>query len=131
VKYFQSLSRCHIALLSQVALLLKLVLVMPASNAVSERSFSALRRVKTCLRSSMGADRLNRLMLLHVHKHRTDALDLLQVANSFASTDYRRAIFGTFDVADLARTSVLKVNKSTQTSNTQVHVTVSTCMLYE
>ena len=39
---------------SQVFVLMKLLFVMPATNASSERSFSALRRVKTYLRSSMG-----------------------------------------------------------------------------
>ena len=58
-------------------------LVMPASNAMSERSFSTLRRVKTYLRSTMCQDRLNYLMILHVHKERTDALDLKEVANEF------------------------------------------------
>ena len=58
-------------------------LVMPASNAVSERSFSTLRRVKTYLRSTMCQDRLNYLIILHVHKERTDALDLKDVANEF------------------------------------------------
>jgi len=33
-------------------LLVKLISLMPATNAVSERSASALRRVKTYLRSS-------------------------------------------------------------------------------
>ena len=48
-KCFQSLSPAH---LSQVRLLVKLISLMPATNAVSERSASALRRVKTYLRSS-------------------------------------------------------------------------------
>jgi len=56
---------------------------MPASNAMSEHSFSTLRRVKTYLRSTMRQDRLNYLMILHVHKERTDALDLKEVANEF------------------------------------------------
>ena len=42
--------------------------VMPATSAVSERSFSALKRVKTYLRSTVGEGRLNHLMVLHVHK---------------------------------------------------------------
>ena len=57
--------------------------VMPATNAVSERSFSALKRVKTYLRSTTGDSRLNNLMMLHVHKDRTDALTLVDVANDF------------------------------------------------
>ena len=41
------------ALLSQVIKLVRLLLVMPATNAISEQSFSTMRRVKTCLRSTM------------------------------------------------------------------------------
>jgi len=54
--------------LFEVVKLLTLILVMPATNAVSERSASALRRVKTILRSTMQQDRLNHFMVLHVHK---------------------------------------------------------------
>ena len=39
-------------LISQVLTLLHLILVMPATNASSERSFSMMRRVKTYLRST-------------------------------------------------------------------------------
>ena len=56
---------------------------MLAISAVSERSFSALKRVKTYLRSTTGDSRLNNLMMLHVHKDRTDALTLVDVANDF------------------------------------------------
>ena len=66
---------------SEVFTVMKLLLVMPATNATSERSFSALRRVKTYLRSSMGQMRLNNLMVLHVHKDLTDGLDLNEVGN--------------------------------------------------
>ena len=48
---------------------------MPATNAISERSFSALKRVKTYLRSTTGEGRLNHLMLLHVHKELADSID--------------------------------------------------------
>ena len=50
--------------ISEVVKLLTLILVMPATNAVSERSASALRRVKTYLRTTMHQDRLNHLMVL-------------------------------------------------------------------
>ena len=36
-------------LVAEVIKLLKLLLVMPATNAVSERSFSSLKRIKTYL----------------------------------------------------------------------------------
>ena len=50
----------------------KLLLVMPAANAARERSFSALKRVKAYLRATTGDARLNYLMMLHVHRGRTD-----------------------------------------------------------
>ena len=53
---------------------------MPATNVTSERSFSALRRVKSYLRSTMSQQRMNNLMLLHVHKDLTDSLDVVGVA---------------------------------------------------
>ena len=80
----------------QVCKLVRLLLVMPATNAQSERSFSAVRRIKTYLRSRMSQKRLNNLMLLHVHKSETDDLDLIDVANDFiAHSEHRKQFFGT------------------------------------
>ena len=69
---------------------------MPATNATSERSFSALCRVKGYLRSTMGQQRLNNLMVLHVHRDRTDSLNLIDVANDFVKDSDQRAVFGKF-----------------------------------
>lgn len=69
-EFFQSLSPAQTQLLSEVSVIMKLILVMPATNCTSERSFSALRRVKNYLRSSMTQQRLNNLMVLHVHYYR-------------------------------------------------------------
>ena len=49
LKYLRNISSAQRALLSEICIIAKLILVMPATNAVSERSFSALRRVKTYL----------------------------------------------------------------------------------
>ena len=76
---------------------MQLILVMPATNASSERSFSALRRVKTYLRAAMKQDRLNYLMLLHVHKDKTDELDLKLLVNEFINSDHRSNIFAKLD----------------------------------
>ena len=70
-EYNKSVSPAKKQLISEVCTVLKLILVMPASNATSEHSF---------LRSTMSQDRLNHLMILHVHKELTDALDLKEVA---------------------------------------------------
>ena len=73
-KYFSSISDSQTALIGEVKKIMQIILLMPATNATSERSFSALRRVKTYLRSTMCQERLKYLMLLHVHKDRTDSL---------------------------------------------------------
>ena len=70
---------------------------MPATNATSERSFSALRRVKSYLRTQMGQERLNNSMVLHVHKDFTEKIDLKKVANEFvAGHEMRLQRFGKF-----------------------------------
>ena len=63
---------------------------MPATNAVSERSFWALKWAKTYLRSTTGASRLNHLMMLQVKKDRTDALTRVDVANDFVGEKENR-----------------------------------------
>lgn len=60
VAWFKQMDR-H-TLYPQLAQLLRLVIVLPASNASSERCFSAMRRLKTFQRSSMMQQRLNHLM---------------------------------------------------------------------
>ena len=56
---------------------------MPVSSASSERSFSVMRRVKNCLRATMGDERLSNLSLLHIH--RTRNLSIEDVINKFAA----------------------------------------------
>ena len=46
-------------LIPEVIKLATLIMLILATNATSERSFSALKRLKTCVRSSMGHSRLN------------------------------------------------------------------------
>ena len=84
-------------LISEVIRVAKLIVVCPATNATSERSFSALRRAKSYLQSTMNQLRLNNIMMLHVHKDRTDNLNLLEVANEFFSVkEQRKAVFGNY-----------------------------------
>ena len=67
---FQGLSRGAQALLPQAEELLRLLLVLPAISATVEQSFSALRRLKTWLRSTMSQRRLNSITVLHEHHAR-------------------------------------------------------------
>ena len=75
-----------------------LILVMPAMNAVSERSCSGLRRVKTLLRTIPGQARLNWCLTLHAHKERSDGLSMTSIAKEFVSRNPSRMnIFGKFE----------------------------------
>ena len=97
LKILRNLDVSQKLLLSEVIVLAKLVIVAPATNAVSERSFSALKRLKTYLRSTTGDNRLNHLMMIHVHQERADELNLKTIANEFiALNDNRKRIFGFF-----------------------------------
>ena len=70
---------------------------MPVTNAVSERSASALCRVKMPLRKIMSQAHLNNLMLLHIHKEETDKLHLKQCLNTFVvNNEHRLAVFGKY-----------------------------------
>ena len=88
---------------------------MPAANAVSERSFSALKRVKTYLRSTAGEARLNHFMLLHVHKELTHNTDSVGFPNFFVGDNHRRKqLFGKFTEYDLPMKPV-SASKATHT----------------
>ena len=101
-KCFQSLPPAHLALLSQVSLLVKLIALMPATNAVSERSASALRRVKSYLRSSMTQVRLNNMMVVHIHKTLTDTIDIKSILTGFSTANAdRRKMFGSFELENI------------------------------
>ena len=89
------------SLLLQVIRLAKLVLVVIATNSASEQSFSAMRQAKSYLQSTMGQQRLNNILVLHVRKKRTNKLDLITVGNGFVDgSETRLAHFGRFDVTD-------------------------------
>ena len=94
IKKCQNMTPASLSLINNVVILVKLILVMPATNATSERSFSALRRLKSYLRSTMSQTRLNHLMLFHVHKKETHTIDLNISANNFISAvEQRKKIF--------------------------------------
>jgi hypothetical protein len=51
-------------------------LVLPTTTASCERSFSGLRRIKTYLRSSMGQERLNSMIVAAAHPDLLDCIDV-------------------------------------------------------
>ena len=99
---FSNLDECHKlfknlvpevrSMFTQVEALLRFLLISPASSCTAERSFSALRRVKTWLRSTMGQERLNSLMLCHIHQDRLMDIDPNQIARVFISNGTRNIV---------------------------------------
>ena len=72
VRFFRTLNPVEHQFYDMVMKLMKIILIMPATNAISERSFSAFRHVKTWLRSTMNRTRLNWCMILHIHNDDTN-----------------------------------------------------------
>ena len=85
VTYLKRLNHIEKEYFSEVIKLVKLILITPATNAVCERSFSALRRVKIWLRATTRQARLNWCLTLHAHKEKTDALFMTSIANESVS----------------------------------------------
>ena len=83
----------------QVTRTIELCLSLPVSAASSERSFSALKRLKTWLRSTMTQKRLTHTSLMHVHQEILDSLDVARLMSTFVSkTAEPRAVFGVVSV---------------------------------
>lgn len=70
-------------MMSEIVTLLQNYLTIPVTSATSERSHSALKRVKTDLRNRMTAKSMNNAIMRHIYKHQLDKLDLVNVAKSF------------------------------------------------
>jgi len=68
--------------------LVRLLLVSPASSAEDERSFSALHRLKTWLRSTQ--QRLNSLAVCHVRQELVDLVDANALTEEFVSRNDKR-----------------------------------------
>jgi len=71
-------------LVPEVAKLITIIVTVPVSSCTAERSFSALRRLKTFLRLTMTQTRLNGVALLNVHKQ--EEIDIEVIANTIKAT---------------------------------------------
>ena len=83
IKKLQDMSRNRDLFLSEVGKIVKLLLLSQATNPESDGNFSALKRLKTHLRSNTGNNRLHALMLVHVHNNVLDNINFADVANQF------------------------------------------------
>jgi len=87
----EALKACDEDVYPFIHLFLKLLTTLPISNASAERSFSALRRLKDWLRSTMDENRLNGLALMLCH--RDIEVSVNNVIDRFAKCRSRRMEF--------------------------------------
>ncbi|KAF0688590.1 zinc finger MYM-type protein 1-like, partial [Aphis craccivora] len=73
-----------------ISIALRMFLCCPASNCSAERSFSALKRIKTYLRSSTKDDRLNDLAILNIELELTVNINYDDIINKFSELKARR-----------------------------------------
>ena len=118
IKIISSLNTSQKMLVSEVLKLVKLILLVPATNPVSERSCSTLRRVKYYLRSSMTQERLNSCLVIATYKKQVDKLNLVEVANQFCfNNEHRLPYLESLRTKDFPRKFTESAVVGTQTSN--------------
>ena len=81
ITIISSLNASQKLLVSEVLTLVKLILAVPATNAVSERSCSTLHRFKFYLRPSITQELLSSCLIITTCKEKVDKLKLVEVAN--------------------------------------------------
>ncbi|XP_057187757.1 zinc finger MYM-type protein 1-like [Triplophysa rosa] len=72
--------------------LFKLALTLPVGTATCERSFSAMRRVRNWMRSTMCQERLSSLSLLHIESDITAALNIEDIISAYHAKSKRRML---------------------------------------
>jgi hypothetical protein len=80
----------HINIFPTVCKAYQLLLTSPVSVAKDERTFSKLKIVKNCLRSTMTDTRLNDLIILTCEKDLTDNIDLHVVLDTWDKVKMRK-----------------------------------------
>ncbi|CAH9103364.1 unnamed protein product [Cuscuta epithymum] len=70
--------------------LIRLVLILPVSTATAERSFSAMKLLKTTLRNKMADDFLADCMMLYIERDLTLSIDVDYIVDEFFASKPRR-----------------------------------------
>ena len=73
-----------------VSVILRIYLILPVANAEGERSFPALKRVKTYLRSSLTQEHACDFCILTIEKTFTKSLSFDKIADAFAAAKSRK-----------------------------------------
>ena len=85
-----ALLECDPDVFPNIHTLLRIACTLPVTSAENERCNSSLKRLKTYLRSTMGANRLSSLALMSVHCSVT--VDFEQIVTDFGQLHPRRLL---------------------------------------
>ena len=83
-----TINQCNKLIFRNIFKLLQIICIIPVTSCESERSFSALKRLKSYTRTTMGQDRLNGLALMHIH--RDSQYNMEEIINKFARQHPRK-----------------------------------------
>ena len=83
ITIISSLKASEKLLVTEVLKLVKLILTVPATNAVTERSCPTLHRINFYLRSSITQELLSSCLIIATCKEKVDKLKLFVIANQF------------------------------------------------
>ena len=81
---------CLIETFSSVAIILRIYLTLPVANTEGERSFSALKRVKNYLRTSLTPDHVCDFCILAIEKRFTKSMSFEDIIDKFAAAKCRK-----------------------------------------
>lgn len=69
--------------------LFEIFAILPVTVATAERSFSAMKRIKTSLRNSISDKRLSDLAMLHIHRNISENLNIENIVDIFCKNKRR------------------------------------------
>ena len=83
-----ALGACDVDTFPNIHRLLLIACILPVSSAEAERSFSLMKRVKTCTRSTMSAERFSDLAVIAMHDPERFEVD--EICEVFVNAHPRR-----------------------------------------
>ena len=69
--------------------LFEIFAILPVTIATAERSFSAMKRIKTTPRNSISDKRLSDLAMIHIHRDTSTNLNVENIVNMFCKNKRR------------------------------------------
>ena len=83
-----TIKQCKKLIFPNIFKLLQILCTIPVTSCESERSFNALKKLKSCTRTTMAQDHLNGLALMHIH--RGFSFNIEDIINRFARQHLRK-----------------------------------------